>query len=227
MRKKRVWFLIVAVLLAFSLFLIPLVSADFELGNYSLEKVYGPEDSIEGWLNISFENEAGDSEIPKDELNSVLEPYSCGEDDGSYGDSGECWYHITCMCYWDDGVCEAKTNQTIREGDNYYTEDNLPWNISEICNSQNPPELGDCYFDFTVIDKCDTTGFIERIWSVSWTGTKPDWCKDGSDERACISKTLLGFFDTISLIIAILIIIIFYLIVIKKKKKYRGIKRKK
>ena len=43
--------------------LFPLVSASFEVSNYSLENNYGPEESIKGWINISFSNEPGDKEI--------------------------------------------------------------------------------------------------------------------------------------------------------------------
>ena len=57
--KKRFELLVV---IAF-MFLIPLVPASFNLGNYSIDKVYGPGENINGEINISFSNEATDSLI--------------------------------------------------------------------------------------------------------------------------------------------------------------------
>jgi len=43
------------------IFLISLVSASVEIGNYSIEKNYGPADLVKGWINISFSGEPANS----------------------------------------------------------------------------------------------------------------------------------------------------------------------
>ncbi len=90
-------FLSFVFLLVFS----PLVLAEFEIGNpnYSMTKAYGPNSSITGWINMSFENEPADSVFTasfdgKSEISASLEeilelnpgydyscvPVDCGKD---------------------------------------------------------------------------------------------------------------------------------------------------
>ncbi len=66
--KKAVFFKSVIVLAAFFSFIFlfvfsPLVLAEFDVGNpnYSISKAYGPNLSISGWVNMSFQDESADS----------------------------------------------------------------------------------------------------------------------------------------------------------------------
>ncbi len=88
--KKRILyslFLLVSFLLIFNL-----VSADFDLENYSIKQEYAPENNLEGWVNISFDNEKTDNLIKGssefngeikliDFLNENNADYSCNPND--------------------------------------------------------------------------------------------------------------------------------------------------
>ena len=56
-----------------SLFLISFVSADYDVGNlsYSIDDSYGPEDNINGWVNMSFSDEPGDGLFEDSMGNSI------------------------------------------------------------------------------------------------------------------------------------------------------------
>lgn len=163
--------------------------------------------------------------VPEAQLNPILEEdgYECGMSD-NYGN--KCDEKINCECTWDEdaGECYADSEHKICKNSTCYDFDNLPPTIDKICTSSYSAPAGKCIFTFSNVDDCENSGFRYRAWTVTWTGlsgTKPLYCKSGKDEISCISGALLGFFDTINLIIAIIIIVAFYLIVIRKRKKYR------
>jgi hypothetical protein len=54
---------LIASFLMLTAILLPLASASFEAGNHSIEEIYGLGDNLKGWLNLSFQDEPGDSII--------------------------------------------------------------------------------------------------------------------------------------------------------------------
>lgn len=81
--------IIIMVFFILTLFLLPITSAAFSIGspNYSIEKIYGPSDSITGWINISFSSEplssvfedsrGNSANLSKVLKNNAVYPYSC------------------------------------------------------------------------------------------------------------------------------------------------------
>ena len=189
-------------------------------------------------------NETCENYNPEIAVASQPDSERCNKNDGEYGDNGECFYYINCTCKWENiRGCIANQITTVNVSNVFYGESSPE--LQTMCSTSEPPNLGDCERDFTVINDCDNSGEILRSWNISWTGASiscvsddtcnqeeycdeatekciPGWCANGNDEVRCLSQTLLGFFNTANLIVAILIIVIFYLIVIRKKKKYKG-----
>ena len=65
--RKKVGVFAVLLIIFFANF----VFASFDTGEHSIGKEYGPEESIKGWIEISFVNEATDSMFEDSEGNSI------------------------------------------------------------------------------------------------------------------------------------------------------------
>jgi len=136
-----------------------------------------------------------------------------------YGD--KCYNYIACGCQWNETKgCQAVSEHQIYvpADDSFYNASSVPINIKNTCNAETSPDLGQCSFDFNIIDNCDTIGFLIRTWTAESQGTTGDYCKDGNDRIPCLDVVKLPFFTLINIIIAVGIIIGVYWFIIKKKK---------
>ncbi len=126
--------------------------------------------------------------------------------------SDNCWrYSDNCRCYW---------NSSSSSCDSAYT-------MKAECLGFDPEEEGECIFTTTESGNC-SLGYRFFEWEAEWTGTEynPD-CETGEEQVACLSETLLGFFDSSGLIIAIILVIIAYWIIVHNKKHHSRKKKKR
>ena len=165
---------------------------------------------------------AGHVDFASRELEGVT-PKSCGYDANIPGST--CSEKVNCLCSWNGTSCLPTANYTITNNRTVYSFP-FPANIDSICNGHVTG--GYCFYDTSVVDDCDTNNRKLVSWTAQWrgTGTPTEKCEGDSKSMACISGTLLDFFNLINLLVAVLIIVIFYLVVSYKKKKHAKKKRK-
>lgn len=140
-----------------------------------------------------------------------------------------CYQYLSCKCEWNaknntcNPVSRHKVSHVTTNKIQNFDYDNLPSNISSICNSQGEPTTGKCVFDFTYSGSClDGDEFIIRSWTAFFetnaaSANNPDYCVDGSDSIPCERVVKLEFFNFVNLIITILTLVTIYFLLHKNK----------
>lgn len=157
--------------------------------------------------------------------------------DGNYGSDKGGWYVVvmggTCRCKWDGDNCIATYDTLSTKSSGGGPEEvkcYMPNTKIENCSEgqkgkrtvswtwyyrDNDGNKVECDKDSDCDDYYSADG--EKLTCESGL-CKSSICQSGQRTSPCISGTLLGYFDVISIIIAIILIIAFYIIVIKKKR---------
>ena len=151
--------------------------------------------------------------VASPQLNDILQQdygLNCTINEADFGKF--CHQRVECGCKW-----EASDSECISFSEHEITDRNTGLPIGSgsqgICNSTGRIIENEqrCEFDFSIVDNCDSTGFIDRTWTVEWLNSDgtpsstlpPLYCQPGDDQVTCENIVKLPFFGLWQVILTI------------------------